>query len=61
MAADSPAELIAVDWLYILALAIDLPLTVLLCRLLTDLSTLQSQRIAAGERAVMMGDTSPAK
>lgn len=58
VAAKTPESLIAVDWLYVVSLVLDVPLTILLCRLLADISTLQSQRIA--READMSGaETSP--
>lgn len=45
--AETNEAVIAADWFYVASLIIDLPLTVLLCRLLTDISTLQSDRLVA--------------
>jgi hypothetical protein len=50
MAATTPRALIAVDWFYVFTLVIDVPLAVLFVRLLTDISDLQSRRIAEEER-----------
>lgn len=45
-AADTAGEMTAANWLYVLSIPIDLPLTILLCRLMRELSAMQRSRIA---------------
>lgn len=58
-ASETSSQWISISGVNVSRIAVDVPLAVLTCRLLTDISALQSQRIAAEERAVMAGGTTP--
>ncbi|WP_413062190.1 DUF4328 domain-containing protein [Sphingomonas carotinifaciens] len=45
-AADTAGEMTAANWLYVLSIPIDLPLTILLCHLIREVSAMQQARIA---------------
>jgi hypothetical protein len=46
MAAKDVATAIEANWLYVLGLAIDVPLAILLVKLMTELSSLQRHRLS---------------
>ncbi|MCT8001911.1 DUF4328 domain-containing protein [Sphingomonas sanguinis] len=60
-ASETSDQWISMSGANVARIAIDVPLAVLTCQLLTDISTLQSQRIAAAERAAVAGGTPPAQ